>query len=327
MNDSTSHRPATERDAVARAALLALWGIEEVPTVVELGVNKETWRVGAHWLSADYPHAAERVRREQRLLTTLGTDPAAPFAVPRPVPSPTGQAPEHAGRIWRLTEHVPGRHPRPESVDDLRAVAHGLARLHAWTAGLDVELAVSEADSFALFEAGVALAASGDLPFAPADRELLAEAAEFSRAHPVGPAGRQLIHADPSYPNLRMPDQDAADLSGLLDWESCRLDVPLADLAVVGQTVMFRSGLPDPLGHLRLLLRGYQEAGGAEFDLDTLLTAMIMAKFESIDHHGRRFLRGEVDAGLALSQPAKIAAILGLRPGTGRRDGGTAAAP
>jgi macrolide phosphotransferase len=220
-----------------------------------------------------------------------------------------------AGRVWWLTRGLPGRAPGPRSLDDTLAVASGLATLHTFLRQVPRNLAVMRTDSLALFGEGVRLAARPlRIGLRPADLAVIDAAAAIVRTHwnRLSARPRQLVHGDPSYPNLRLSLGSPPRLTGILDWESCRYDLPLADLSRLGQAVLYRSGTADAAAGLTQALQRYSGAPARGGELTDLLVAMIMAKFESIAHHGRRYLDGEGPRDLVASQPGKIARILAL---------------
>jgi Ser/Thr protein kinase RdoA (MazF antagonist) len=300
-------------DDLAARVLARHWGLAAAPQRVEVGVNKLTWRAGARWLSAVPASAAAAVRREHRLLLAL-RDRSFPYAAPYPVAGDRGTLAEEAGWAWWLTDNLPGRAPDEHSLGPILAAAAGLAGVHASLRSVPEDLAVMRDDSRALFERGVDLAASPAIGLDPADLGRLRSAADAVRAGwpRLDAAPRQIIHGDPAHPNLRMAPPPPGRLTGLLDWESCRHDLPIADLSRVGQTVLYRLGPPDPAPVLGRVLRAYHRAGGAEFSLADFLVAIIMAKFESIAHHGGRYLSGAGPRRRVAAQPGNIARAMAL---------------
>ncbi|MBE3567876.1 MAG: aminoglycoside phosphotransferase family protein [Thermogemmatispora sp.] len=314
-----------ELEDIARSVVRKYWNIEEHLETVDTGVNKRTWRAGPYWLSCTYDYEVEAVSRELQLYSCLSERGQLPGAVAVPsVIKAQGELFVQAhGRVWWLTAHVPGRQPEPTRIEDTLAVARGLAGLHCWLAPLSPELAVSKESALTLFARGRLLALEEQcLGFTEADKEVLLQASrlidEYLATH--SQTAMQLIHGDPSHPNLRLSERYPPRLIGALDWASCRYDAPLADLATVGQTIVFRSRSRDPLADLTAMMAAYQQGGGVGFSLDALLVFMILGKFESIAHHGTRFLRGEIAADLVLSQSTKIHTILLLIQESQKRD-------
>lgn len=314
MMDENTHQ---ELDLLASQVLTDAWGIASRPGRVDIGVNKHTWLVGEHWLSCTLAQRAEQTRRELALYAHLQERASLPgaIAVPHPLPSRAGLLVHAGGYVWWLSEHVAGRQPDPQNRLDTLAVVQGLARFHSWLQPVGPELAVSPDDSLSLFTKARALLADPQpLGFSSADLLTLHKAAELVEA--ALPAllllPRQLIHGDPSHPNLRLAPGPAGSLVGALDWEACRVDFPLADLSTLGQTVVFRAGSSAPLADLTTIHAVYGLQTESRFELGDLLLFMLLGKFESIAHHGARFLRGEAQQELVLSQSAKIRVILDL---------------
>jgi len=306
-----------ELDLLAREVLKDAWGISEKPGRVDIGVNKHTWLVGEHWLFCTSARRAEQIRREFALFAHLQMRARSPgaVAIPCPLVSRAGLIVHTDGRVWWMSEHVAGRPPDPHNPADMWAVVQGLAGLHRWLQPVGPELAVSADDSLTLFARARALLADPQrMGFSSAAMLTLHEAAELVEASL--PAllllPRQLIHGDPSHPNLRLALGPSGQLIGALDWEECRFDFPLSDLSTVGQTVVFRTGSSAPLADLATIHAIYGQQRESCFDLGQMLLFMILGKFESIAHHGERFLRGEAQPELVLSQPAKIHVIVDL---------------
>lgn len=308
---------AGDLDRAAEKVLAAGWGLTGPVERAEVGVNKATWRAGRYWLACDYPRAAGYVSRTRVLLARLVADPRLELAVPCLVPASDGLVVHAHNRAWWLTGHVSGRQPDPRSAADTAAVAAGLARLHAFLRDIPADLAVSDDDLVSLFASGVRLAADPRLGFCPEDQRTAGRAAAVAGEHICGLqlAERQLIHGDPSHPNLRVHDGPVR-LTGALDWDQARADLILADVATVAETVVFRSGTARPLGALETMLHAYMAAGGTAVTLDDAIAGLVMVKFESIAHHGARYLRGETSRATVASQLAKIRLVLELR---GRR--------
>jgi hypothetical protein len=314
-----------EVNSLAEQVLRSYWGLAGQLEAIDIGVNKRIWRVGAYWLACAYDYEAEAVSKELQLYACLQERAQLPgaVAVPSPIKAQEELFVRAYERIWWLTAHVSGRQPEPDRLTDTLAVARGLASLHRWLAPLSSALAVSKENTLTFLARGRLLALEEErLGFTEADKTLLREAAwlvdDYLAAHPL--TALQLIHGDPSHPNLRLSEDHPPRLIGALDWAGCRYDAPLADLATVGQTIVFRARSADPLADLASMLTAYQQAGGASFTLQALLIFMLLGKFESIAHHGARFLRGEIAADLVLSQPEKIRVIMLLVQEAQKRD-------
>lgn len=305
----TSH----ELSQATAAQVRHRWGLADRPLRHELGVNKGTWRIGSHWLSADESARRPRVERLRLLLKRLHAQKTE-FDLPTFVAARDGRyVHELDGRIWWVTTHVRGRHPKPSSEADMVAVARGLADLHAALRRLPRSAAVSNHDAYRWFELGATVGSNFRLPFRPADRTILGKAeARVRAALPSLPRDVQLVHGDPSNPNLRLSRTVDLRLTGVLDLDEARVDDPLTDLATVAQTVVLRSGRDNPLPLLDQVLDTYAERSRLERTRDAVLVSLLMAKFESVATHGTRFLDGAGDPDLVASQPAKVKRVLDL---------------
>lgn len=289
-----------------------LWGLQDLPERLDLGVNKGTWKVGSMWLSCQVGEDTSLVTRLHHLLNAVSAS-CPDVAVPRLVPTGDGEfVRRHAGRTWWVTAHVGGRQPEAGSAPDMEAVGRGLARLHACLRPVPRSLACSTEDMVSRFEAGVALAHDPRLGFSARDHDVVDRAEHVIRDRlSTGDLGsRQLLHGDPSNPNLRLSVDGEPRLTGALDWDSARGDVPLVDLATVAQTVVLRSGWEEPLDLLDLVVDEYRRAGGQDYTVGDVLVGLLLVKFESVAHHGRRFLAGQAGAQLVANQPGKLAVVL-----------------
>lgn len=285
-------------------AALQMWGLDEEPVRETSGVNKQTWKIGdAHWLVADSPDVADIWHTVAEILRK----PELQYlALPRAFASTNGDLfPFFQGRLWRLTSIVEGAIPVPSRVQDLDSVAAGLAKLHHVMKALSREHGRHNKPRQAYVERACELVEQGLLPFTKQEETTVLTVARFLQAAGEVDAEHQLIHGDPSYPNLRL-NQDGL-LCGVIDWEGVRWESPLLDLAVVGQTILYRSGWGDARGGLQRLLEQYQRAGGRVFSVRQLLLYILIIKFGSITHHGQRLVDGGGDVELVRSQPAKIA--------------------
>lgn len=297
----------------AAVTVLGVWQLSGRLERVEVGLNKATWRAGDHWLSADYPRAAESVRRLAVLLDRLATELGTGLALPVIVDSPHGPVVEAAGRVWWLTCNVDGRHPDPKNFDDTIAVAGGLARLHAALRGLPGDLAVSHDTCEGLFRAGADIVNDDRLGFTPDDLAVARTgvAVVNDRLDALRKPGTQLTHGDPSNPNLFVSDGPTR-LTGAIDWDYARNDLVLSDLATVGQTVLFRSETDTPRDDMQAMVEAYVAAGGTPLSTDEVLLGVIMVLFEAIAHHGARYLRGEGDHDRVSGRVDNLRTVLSL---------------
>ncbi|MBX6750996.1 MAG: aminoglycoside phosphotransferase family protein [Micromonosporaceae bacterium] len=305
---------ALDLDSAARLLVDTKWGRRASAERVHVGVNKATWRVADCWLTCDVSRRAERVARMHRLLARLSAAPGLDIDVPAVIATREGEElVRYADRVWWLTRHVGGRQPDPRNMADTAAVASGLARLHGALRALPGDLAVVDDTLVSLFELATDLIASGRLTFSPDDMKHLSRAEAVAREWlpRLTAEDPQLIHGDPSNPNLRVCDEPVR-LCGALDWDQARCDLVLADLATVAQTVVFRSGTTATGELLDTMTEAYTAAGGCHFTRHEVLAGLILVKFESIAHHGTRYLHGETDGALVTSQVDKIRTVLDL---------------
>ena len=294
--------------------LLRLWGLhDEVVERVEVGLNKATWRVGGFWLSSEFASANEQAARLEQLLERVAVQFAGDVSVPAFVPSSDGAVVEADGRVWWLTRNIEGRHPDPADPHDMVAVAAGLALLHDRLRAVPRELAVSKDTCEGLFRAGEVLVRDNRLNFSPDDLAVAREAADLvvDRLEAIRRPGMQITHGDPSNPNLFI-EGSPLRLTGAIDWDYARYDLLLSDIATVGQTILFRSGSPQPQAYLKRVLTAYVEAGGLELTLEDVLVGVIMVLFEAIAHHGNRYLLGQGDFDRVGGRVENIRTVLGL---------------
>ncbi|MDO4762104.1 MAG: aminoglycoside phosphotransferase family protein [Corynebacterium sp.] len=288
---------------------LQLWGITETPVREHSGLNKHTWKVATgYWLAADTPAAFDLWCTVDEILR----QPELKYLeLPRAVPTKNGDnLAQFRGYLWRLTTSVEGRQPDPTSVEDLDSVAVGLAQLHAAMAKLPQKFGAHGISTLTVINHARDLVSKGLLPFNKKETEtILAGVSLFEQADTTD-EHYQLIHGDPSYPNLRLAK--TGELNGIIDWEGVRWDSPLHDLAVVGQTVLYRSGWVDRKAGLQRLLDTYANAGGHKFSVHQLLVSILSIKFGSIAHHGQKLLDGRGDRELVRSQAEKIAIVCRL---------------
>lgn len=289
--------------------ILGAWAISAEPVRETIGHDKETWRVGdKHWLSGI---ATTQQSRFAYIQSLLDQTPLQGYQTPQAIPTSTGHDFTTAHKkIWYLTSHIDGRQPEPTSHSDMTSVTSALATLHSQ---LHDTLPPADAGTTAPLthlKASAKLLATRKLPYSPDQYDTLRQGLEYLQTHPVPTQHAQLIHGDPSYPNLKLgPDNE---LTGILDWDSTTTASPLYDLAVIGQTILYRSNADDPLRWLDDLLSVYSQSGGHQYSRQELLCAVLSIKYESINHHGQKYLDGGCSFDLTYSQVAKIHTVLAL---------------
>lgn len=288
---------------------LRMWGISGTPVLETSGLNKQTWKVGdRHWLAADCLSATDVWSMVEEVLSR----PELQYlALPRAVATPAGELfPHQGGQVWRLTLTVDGVVPDPASVEHLDAVAVGLARLHQAMEALPSEYGRHSKSRQAYIQRAGELVGQQLLPYTEEEARIINTGLEFVQEVGEIDPHHQLIHGDPSYPNLRLTSGGV--LGGAIDWEGVCWESPLHDLAVVGQTVLYRSGWADLRSGLERLLQQYRQAGGRTYSVQQLLLYVLIIKLESIAHHGDKLIHGQGDVDLVRSQAGKIALAIQL---------------
>lgn len=288
---------------------LTHWGITCEPVEETVGNNKKTWRVGPeYWLTADAPSQA---KTWENVDTILESSQLQGYQTPKPVPTRPGKKTIiHDRYAWRLTRHIPGKQPQANSHDHLEAVAAGLATLHRQLSKIknhNIQNATIPEQHVASAQA---LLTNQQLPYTPDEQKTLLAGLDYLSGNKQPQPPAQLIHGDPSYPNLRLNHK--GQLRGILDWDTACIASPIYDLAVVAQTVLFRSDTAHPLAWLDNLISIYQDNGGRQADTRQLLTAVLTIKYESINTHGSRYLQGAKSFDLTHSQAAKVKTTLTL---------------
>ena len=293
--------------------ITSLWGLDKQPKRVDIGVNKATWRVGGYWLSSGLTDEKDRIVRSQRLLARLSEDFCGVIAVPRFVPVDSGFVVEAHGRVWWLTEHIEGRQPDPSCQSDMEAVARGLSMMHDLLREVPRSYSVSDDNFEQLFRYVEQMVSDVRLKFSSDDLAVARHAAEIVVEHLglIRRSGMQITHGDPSNPNLLM-DMSGSRLIGALDWDNAHYDHVLSDIAVVAQTILFRSHSDEQLDYLREVIAAYVSSGGTDFTIDEVLTSVIMVLFEAISHHGNRYVLGHGSYEHVGDRVANMRIVLGL---------------
>ncbi len=312
MSESISYWSET-----AKRLAKEFWG-KDVSDIerVQLGHNHWTWRLGSDF----YLHsaAAERhahTEREIEIRAFLAHQ-RFPWAVPRTVPAMNGgNLVNEAERDWWITVRVPGRHPDPASAADTAAVARAIGAMHAVLADAVLgDLRLPEGPSMTWAPSATEFITRHAHRFTQRDLDLVtAAAAEFSSRWAAIDQSMQPVHGDPAFPNILVESSPGPSaVTGILDWEQVSLDFPLVDLATVGTSVIFWSGLPDARSQLDHVLANYKSVRDVDWTVADLLAGMLGCKLESLVHHGRRYLSGQGPQDMMTGQPELISRVLSL---------------
>lgn len=301
-------------DLLAGKVLATAWNRRSKLSRVQIGVNRAVWRADDFWLSCAPVTTIEAISREHRLLETL-RDSNPPVSLPLPIPVTVGETLFVQGdSVWWATINVPGVAPKPSVPREMDVVVAGIAKLHAWLYQFNSTVAVSNYDTRAWVHMARNIASDTRLQLSVADQLLVLDSAAFvDSLLDQRTLKRQLIHGDPSHPNLRISESlHNKELTGVLDWESARFDSIFADLAVLAQTVVFRSETRDVQTELERMCAVYGESSGETVIIQDVLTYLVAAKLESLAHHGLRYIAGIGPESLARKQPQNIAVAMGL---------------
>jgi Ser/Thr protein kinase RdoA (MazF antagonist) len=303
---------AAPSDYTAAAVLRQFWGITAVPEHVSAGVSRDNWRIGeAFWLS--YSEASERARflREAELLRALPfrlKSLGAAWTVPEIVPTMENEsiATSEQG-FWRITRHVPGQEPDPRHSGTYPALAAMLAEVHKALGSLPQSLVVCERG---IVEKGRDLvhtyctSSFSCVTQDPRERFLVQTLCEWLglRLSILEAEPRQLTHGDWIPRNLKV----SADGWAVLDWEFCRLDPVVMDLAQSCCTLLMWSGLNRVADRIDELVHRYAELTGHEVSMESVPTAMVLYWLNNYDHwRGRQARIGRYGHVLAI-QPERL---------------------
>jgi aminoglycoside phosphotransferase (APT) family kinase protein len=302
-------------DAAARR-ILSKWGLSGEPERLDLGLNKATWRIGDYWLSSDFAAPRDQIARLDQLLERVGEEFDGAVQVPRFLRAKSDAIVEAEGRLWWVTRNIDGRHPDPNSADDMQAVAGGLALMHQRLRAIPSEYAVSTDTCEGLFRAGEELVTDDRLGFTPDDLTVARAGATavVERLDEIRRPGMQITHGDPSNPNLFVAGQGPV-LVGAIDWDYARHDLLISDVATMAQTILFRATSEHPYEYLQQTLTDYVDAGGIALSIDDVLVGVIMVLFEAIAHHGNRYILGQGDYDRVGGRVANIRTVLGMLGG------------
>jgi len=286
---------AAPSDSTAAIVLRQFWGITAVPERVSAGVSRDNWRTGeAFWLS--YSEAGERARflREAELLRALPfrlKSLGAAWTVPEVVPTVENESiatSEHG--LWRMTRHVHGQEPDPRHPGTYPALAAMLAEVHRVLRSMPYSLAVCERgivekgrDLLQTYRTSSFSCVTQD----PRERLLVQTLCEWLelRLSVLEAEPRQLTHGDWIPGNLKV----SADGWAVLDWEFCRLDPVVMDLAQSCCTLLMWSGLNRVADRIDELVHRYSELTGHQVLMESVPAAMVLFWLNNYNHwHGRQ---------------------------------------
>lgn len=303
---------AEENLSTQATSVLERWGLHQ-PRVeaVTIGVNRRVWRTETGFLTTSWPDERSMAEAELAICHQVAAAPSVRFELPAPIADRDGTIIVEAfDRIWWLTRPVSGERPDPTLLETLLAVSASLAEVHGQLR--DVSGATTVQSRRLIDWAPLAadfIQAHSEL-FQPTQRTAISTAVELVSGNNHELAGdEQLVHGDPSFPNL-LVDPMSKRIVGILDWQEAAVDSVLADLSVLGNTVWQRSGLPDRRSALEECLRRYSDQAGRAFRAETVLIAMLAAKLQSVVHHGTRYLAERGNWENLAEQPELIAEIL-----------------
>ena len=270
------------------AAILAKhWRIYEPAVRTDLGVSRNTWRVGQRywlsqseeWRSADLIDRAELVQR----LRFFVRDKRLPISVPEAVPCERGRlVVTDGGYGWCLTHHLEGFHPDSNDPYIYTVITEGLARFH-------LELRLFSDHLPAAVPDGICARARQSLerlelatfiPFTnhPREQELLVRAGVWllPRLGRFELLPRQLIHGDWTPRNLLLHSSDhGAHVTAVLDFESMANDPVHVDLASTCSTLLMWAGLDRTVERITDVLSTYERLGGTRVEREDIYTAML----------------------------------------------------
>jgi len=209
-------------DSLLTATALAAWPSLVIDRPITEGARSSVWRGSINGESV----AVRRSNRSEESLDwelALMQDlDAAGFLVPTPIATSSGSW--RSGR-WTAQAWISGR--QPTSVEDWRAVADELPRLHRSQVSRAQRPGACSITELATIRRSV----DADLDRTPP--WVVEQCLTHFRAYVGGQ--RSVVHGDPGPGNIRVTTDGRI---GLIDWDESRTDVPDLDLANLGTTVL-----------------------------------------------------------------------------------------
>jgi Ser/Thr protein kinase RdoA (MazF antagonist) len=281
-------------DSAAADVLRHSWGITAGSERVATGTSRDTWSIeGAFWLSHSDLAEETPFRREAELLHALPNEIArcrAHWQAPEVVPTMDGRsiATSDDG-VWRVTRHLPGAELDPHDPATYSALASMLAELHATLGTMPESLRVREQG---IVEVAPQLVERYTVAsFSPASEDaresfVVRAMAEWLKPRIGELAGqpRQLTHGDWIPPNVKV----SAKGWGVLDWEFCRVDPIVMDLAQSCCTLLIWSGLNSTGARIDELVQRYSVNSGRVVSLESVQVAMALYWLHNYHHWRER---------------------------------------
>src|SRR5262245_60950916 len=281
-------------DSAAAEVLHHSWGITRGATRIPIGTSRDTWSIDDEfWLSHADRAEGTPFRREAELLHGLPVEIArcgAAWRVPELVPTVDGRTiAVSADGVWRLTRRLAGDHPDPHDPVTYAALSSMLAELHAVLGTLSTALRVRERGI--VERAPELVGRYATRSFVPATGDAREGFAVRTTAEWLAPrvqelAGqpRQLTHGDWIPSNLRI----TAAGWGVLDWEFCRVDPVIMDLAQSCCTLLIWSGLDAVTDRIEDLVQRYSVHSGQVLSPECVRVAMMLYWLHNYHHWRKR---------------------------------------
>jgi len=278
--------------------LLKGWGIKDQIVKTEVGLNKSTWKVGnLYWLSSYPKEALNRLVNECHLYTLLEEffeNDGIELSIPSTIKTLDNKQYYSEGDfLFRVSKHVNGIKPDVKDQGLYQVLAEGLGKLHLALKRVPVTSISSPISIVEDTKKNLIL-------FRNSPKDMFNSYNEYHLLKSVGliiekhitqmtSLEVQAIHGDFSHPNLCVNQNS---LVGVLDFEFYGVDPPIMDLATIGLTLILRS---DHLKHdeiLLIMIKTYNEITGSRIDLQLLVAAMFMRKYDSYCYHKDQYLSG-----------------------------------
>jgi Ser/Thr protein kinase RdoA (MazF antagonist) len=277
--------------------------------------SRHTWTIdGEFWLSHADVDEATPFQREAELLRALPGEIdrcGAAWGVPDIVLADDGRTTAvSADGVWRVTRHLAGDHPEPRDPATYRVLPSMLAELHAVLESSSPARRVRE-EGIVERAAGL-LALYGTRSFAPVTGDPLETFAVrttadwlATRVHELAAQPRQLTHGDWIPTNVKI----GATGWGVLDWEFCRVDPVVMDLAQSCCTLLIWSGLDRVEDRIDELVRRYSVDSGKTLSPESVRAAMMLYWLHNYHHWRERHEAVGRYENVLARQPGRLLAV------------------